>query len=421
MNNIKKWLALFALSFGYASLYTVPYAKYIFYDPMIAALNCTNLQLGAMLSLYAFINLFTYIPGGWIADRFSARKIITVSLIAQGIITIWFALSMNLTVGWIVWMLFPFTGTFAYWAASLKGVRMLGSKEEQGKIYGFFESFVGLSNVVISFIALGIFARYLDQVVGFKTVILVYAGFNILAGILTWFLYEDYMTETISERPKVGIREILVALKSPLVWLVGIIVLTTYGLYVGLTYLTPYLTAVVGVTVAFSGALAIVRTHGVKLLSGPLTGFIADKIKSSSKIIVWGNIIVIGFLIGFLLLPNNPTIGLVMVLMLLVAFVGAGMKGIMWSTVEESRIPRHYSGIAIGIASIIGYLADMYMGPLFGYWLDVYGNTGYNYMFAFLIGQCIVGGLAAIGILVLKKRPSLEEKNEIAAQDHIAG
>ncbi|ATW28138.1 MFS transporter [Candidatus Formimonas warabiya] len=414
MNSIKKWLALFALSFGYASAFTVPYAKYIFYDPMMSALNCTNFQLGAMLSVYAFVNLFTYIPGGWLADRFSARKIITISMIAQGIITIWFALSMSLTVGWIVWCLFPLTGTFAYWAAVLKGVRLLGSKEEQGKIFGFFESLVGLSNVIISTIALGIFAWYLDQVAGFKTVIIVYAGFNILAGILTWFLYEDYMTETISERPKVGVKEVLAALKSPLVWLVGVIVLTTYGLYVGLTYLTPYLTAVVGVTVTFSGALAIIRTHGVKLLSGPATGYVVDKIKSASKILIWGNMIVIGFLVVFLNLPAKPAVVMVMVLMLLVAFVGAGMKGVMWSTVEESKIPRYYSGIAIGIASIVGYLADMYMGPLFGYWLDAYGNAGYNYMFAWLIGQSIVGGLAAVGILVLKRKPSLEDTEDIS-------
>jgi MFS family permease len=79
------------------------------------------------------------------------------------------------------------------------------------------------------------------------------------------------------------------------------------------------------------------------------------------------------------------------------------MKGIMWSTVEESKVPRYYTGLAIGTASIIGYLADIVLGPLFGYWLDTYGNNGYNFMFAFLIAISVVGLAAALGILKLKK------------------
>lgn len=410
MNGIKKWLALFALSFGYASIYLVPYARYIFYDPMMKALNCTNLQLGAMVSVFAGIGIATYLPGGWLADRFSTKKIITISLIVQGLLTIWFGLSMSLTVGWIVWVAFSFTSCFGYWAAVLKGVRMLGSKEEQGRLFGFLESGVGIWNVLIGFVALAIFDKYVDQVEGFKTVVLLYAGFTILAGILTWLLYDDYMTESQEdEKTKVSIKDVLVALKDPALWLIAAVVFTTYGMYVGLTYFTPYLTAVVGITVTFSGALALIRTHGVKFLSGPCSGFLADKVRSSCKVLIGGYGVSVLFIAVFLFLPDKPSVGLVMALMLTAAFIISGMKGIMWSTVEEAKIPRYYTGIAVGTVSIIGYLPDIYMGPLFGYWLDIYGNQGYNYMFMFLMGQCVLGILAAYGIIARSRKAGLQE------------
>lgn len=403
MNSFKKWLALFVLSFGYASMYTVPYCKYVFYDPMMKALQCTNLELGAMVSIYVIIGIFTFIPGGWVADRFSARTTISISLVVQGLLTIWFGMAMTLTVGWIVWIAFAFTNCFAYWAAALKGVRLLGDKKDQGKLYGFFEAGYGLSTVVISFIALGIFGRYVDGVAGFQMVIFVYSGFSILAGILTWVLYEDHMVETNEGKPVIGLKDVIVVLKQPVVWLIAIVIMTTYGLYVGQTYLTPYLTAVIGITVTFSGALAIIRTYGIKLLGGPAGGFIADKWKSPAKVLTIGYVLIIGMLIIFLNLPSKPALGIVIVLMLSLALVGAGMKGIMWSTIEESKVPRHYTGLAIGTASIIGYLADIVLGPLFGYWLDTAGNAGYNYMFAFLIGISVVGLAATLGILKFKK------------------
>ena len=403
MNAFKKWLALFVLSFGYASMFTLPYAKYVFYDPMMTALQCTNFELGAMVSVYVTIGIFTFIPGGWVADRFPARTTISVSLVAQGLLTTWFGINMTMKVGWIVWVAFAFTNCFAYWAAALKGVRLLGDKNDQGKMYGFFEAGYGLSTVVISFIALGIFGRYMDPVAGFRMVVFIYSGFSILAGILTWLLYEEYMVETNEDKPVVGLKDVIFVLKQPIVWLIALVIMTTYGLYVGQTYLTPYLTAVVGITVTFSGALAIIRTYGVKLLGGPVGGFIADKWKSPCRVLTIGYIFIIVMLFIFLNLPAKPSLGVVIVLMLLVAFVGAGMKGIMWSTVEESKVPRYYTGLAIGTASIIGYLADIVLGPLFGYWLDTYGNSGYNFMFAFLIAISVVGLAAALGILKLKK------------------
>src|SRR5206468_7223738 len=153
--------------------------------------------------------------------------------ILGGILHIWFALNMSLTNAKITWAVFPLT--LIYWTAMLKGVRMLGGKEGQGKLFGIFASMWTLIGLGISSIALYVFSRYADEVAGFKAVVFVYSAFNFLAAILVWFFYEDPKPETNSESPKespkVGLKEIMVVLKNPLIWLISILIAVITTLY----------------------------------------------------------------------------------------------------------------------------------------------------------------------------------------------
>ena len=78
-------------------------------------------------------------------------------------------------------------------------------------------------------------------------------------------------------------------------------------------------------------------------------------------------------------------------LSLLVAVVNFAGYNIMFATVEEAHIPRYLMGTAVGIISIMGYSPDGFINTLFGNWLDTYGDAGHHYIFAFLIGMCVVG------------------------------
>ena len=83
------------------------------------------------------MNLCLYIPGGWVADKFSAKYILVFSLLGTGLLNFVFAVSMNLQTAWIVWILLAFTTAFAFWSGVIKAIRLLGTAEEQGKLYGF--------------------------------------------------------------------------------------------------------------------------------------------------------------------------------------------------------------------------------------------------------------------------------------------
>ncbi len=77
--------------------------------------------------------------------------------------------------------------------------------------------------------------------------------------------------------------DFITVLKSPNTWLVGISIFCVYSFTVTMSYFTPYITSVLGGSVALSGALAIIRQHGLKLFGAPFGGYCADKLKSPTK------------------------------------------------------------------------------------------------------------------------------------------
>lgn len=67
------------------------------------------------------------------------------------------------------------------------------------------------------------------------------------------------------------------------------------------------------------------------------------------------------------------------------------LYGVMFSTMHEINIPIKVAGTAIGIASIVGYLPDMFLSTFFGTILDqTAGAAGYMKIFEILTAFCIV-------------------------------
>jgi MFS family permease len=127
MKKSNKFLALFALGMVYGTMYNLPYIKYIFYDAMIEAMGITNAQTGSLLAYYALACIITYIPGGWIADKFAPKKILVISGVANGLLCIFFAMTMqNFAMARLVWILCALTGSAQFWAAIIKAVRLTG-------------------------------------------------------------------------------------------------------------------------------------------------------------------------------------------------------------------------------------------------------------------------------------------------------
>ncbi|MFV0348652.1 MAG: MFS transporter [Halodesulfovibrio sp.] len=393
MNLFKKYFVLFALSLGYAASYMLPYIKYVFYDQLLAGINCNNEQAGFLLTLYTVMNLVLYIPGGWIADKYSAKYVLVASLVGTGILNFVFAFSMNYNTALIVWVLLAFTTAFAFWSGVIKAIRLLGTAAEQGRLYGFFSAGVGAFSAIVSSVALFAYGLYTaDTIGGLKAVIVVQGAVCTLSGLIVLFFYEESKEGgEASEDDKFKTKDVLTVLKHPMTWAISIMIFCGHGIYTSTSYFNPYMTNVIGVTMTFSGVLAIVRTHILRLTCGPLGGIFADRLKSPSKVIL----ICFGFmsliLVSFMMLPKGASAFVVISLQMVLAAITFTAYSILYSCIEEVGIPRKFTGTTVAVASMIGYLPDMIYNPLFGLWLDRYQNTGYLYIFAFLAASGVIG------------------------------
>lgn len=76
-SNWKRWITLALCGIAGSAIYKLPYLRETYYDAMQQATGATNAELGFLMTAYGLVNFLLYLPGGWAADRFSARKLMT--------------------------------------------------------------------------------------------------------------------------------------------------------------------------------------------------------------------------------------------------------------------------------------------------------------------------------------------------------
>ncbi|HHW29595.1 MAG TPA: MFS transporter [Syntrophomonadaceae bacterium] len=403
----KRYFMLFILCLGATAIYFLPYLRWTYYDPLKEALGLTHTQFGVLTSAYGITSMIFYFPGGWLADRISARKLLTFAFAVTGLLGFYFGTYPSYTMCIIINLIWGLLATLTFWAALIKATRDLAGKDEQGKFFGLLEGGRGLTTVIISAAVLALFAKLGSGVVGLTVVINIFSAICVISAIMTWFLLED---SKIVQKENAVWEDIVKVIKMPAVWLLAIIVLTNYSVYLGSTYLTPYVTEIFGATVAISAALAIIRSYGLQLLGGPIGGFIADKVGSTTKVITWCYVLMAVTVGIFLVAPGNASL-LYLLVVNMVAFGAAvfAMRGIYFASMEEVNIPVALTGSAVGFASMIGFTPDIYMNLLAGHLLDTFqGVAGYKALFGVMLLFVLVGLIASVLLLRLAKN----KKNE---------
>ncbi len=419
--NVKRFLLLFALGIAYGFMYVMPYMKSSFYDQMIAAMGCTNEQLGSLMTYYTIALTISYLPGGWIGDRFNPKPVLLASIFGQAVLSFLFMFTyQSYTMSVIIWCLMALTGGFAFWPSLMKGIRMTGSDEEQGRIFGIFEALNGLASLLLSFVMLGIMAiaGAGDLVTGFKSAVASVGVLSLVSGILVLVLMPKnaaYGAASAEKAEKIGLKDYISTFKIPGVWIMSILVWCYVTISAVASYLTPYSTNVLGMSAVLASSIGTIRTYGCRLVGGPLGGYIADKaFKSVSKEQVLGQAACAVTLGLFLVLPTGISGGLLVVLLLLVGVAMFLCKGTYFSVQPELGIPTNVSATAVAIATLIGYLPDMFVHTMFGKWIDTYGEAGYTRIFIYGIGTAVLGIIAALLAVYIAHRNAKKASGSVA-------
>ncbi|EGT3681173.1 MFS transporter [Clostridioides difficile] len=413
-NNVKRFLIIFILAFGTTAMYSLPYMKSSFYDPMQQALALSHTQIGNLLSLYGLVGMVSYFIGGWFADRFSVRKLITFSLIASGILGFYFSTFPSYSMILLIFVLWGFTTILTFFSASVKVVRMQGSESEQGRIFGFYEGLSGVSGTLISFIGLYFFGKFAEITVGFKYVVWLYSAASIICGILLFFLVEEKKDSGASDEG-LSIKSLLKVVTMPKAWLIGLIIFSTYLVFSSLTYLSPYLSEVYVMPMTLVSALSIIRTYVIKMGASPVAGVITDKVGSSIRVMFVGFILMTVSTAAYLVIPKSTGfIWIAVINMIVLSVILFGFRGIYFASVSESNISLETTGAVVGFASFIGFSPDAFYYTIAGNWLDKYGQTGYTYIFILSVVCAVIGIFATYALNKINKRENKGLNNKIA-------
>lgn len=410
----QKYLMLIILSLGAGLIYKVAYLREVFYEPLRTALGVSNEDLGALSTMYGTIAMFCYIPGGILADKFKAKYLLIFSFISTGILTLWYATIPSYGTIKLIMALMAITTCLTFWTAFLKGIRLLGTDKEQGKMYGFSEGLRCVFGIAQGFVVLFIIEKAATAVGGLQTTLIFFGVTYIAVGVLAFFLMPNKTVDSSnSEEDSFRLSDVIKALKIPGIWLTTIVIFGIYNIYVLQSYTTPYMQNVWAVPTAIVGAVGIIRQYGIGVLSGPVVGIVGDKVGSPTKTLSICTIVLGASIIAFMVSPSTVSYWFPVILTVILGFMVFAVRGVQYAVMPEAQIPLYITGTATGIISTIGYLPDVYIYKQVGRWLDIYSpEKAYHMIFMYMILMAVIVFLATLGILKLSRDAMKNKKTE---------
>jgi MFS family permease len=381
------------------SIYILPYVlARVFRPTFLDVFNLTNLELGGLFSTYGIVAFFSYLYGGVLADRYSPRKLLSISLIFTSLGGL---IMMTYPSYFIMQLLFAywgFTTVFIFWAPMLKATRAIGGVKMQGKTFSFLDGGRGIVASSIGLIGVLIFSILITKDVSsltlsekqevFKYVI----GASSLIVFIIGIVVYTYLKIELKDDEKIGnIKSLIKLTKLKSVWLISFIILCAYMGYKITDIYSLYASEVMlfdEVNAARVGALQ----QYLRPIVCISVAFFTDKNGNINNILIGFFVMMLGsilFASGLIRVSMNM---LFFISLIIVATGTYAIRGLYFSVLEDGKIPYILSGTAIGLISMVGYSPDIFATPLYGYLLDNYpGIKGHQYVYLILFISSILG------------------------------
>ena len=177
----EKYFQFSLLLLAAGAIYPLLYLRQNFEHTLLISFNITAKDLGDFNSILGLIYVSTYIPSGWLADRFSPKKLIAFSVGAVGLLGFWYSTFPSYSAQMCIFVGWGICAGLTFWASLIKAVNFLGGKDEQGRFFGMLDGGRGLVEAVLASAAVAIFAYYMGSskdeelgIQGFRIVIYMY-------------------------------------------------------------------------------------------------------------------------------------------------------------------------------------------------------------------------------------------------------
>ncbi|OKV52991.1 MFS transporter [Escherichia coli] len=387
-NSYRRWITLAIISFSGGVSFDLAYLRYIYQIPMAKFMGFSNTEICLIMSTFGIAAIILYAPSGVIADKFSHRKMITSAMIITGLLGLLMATYPPLWVMLCIQVAFAITTILMLWSVSIKAASLLGDHSEQGKIMGWMEGLRGVGVMSLAVFTMWVFSRFApDDSASLKTVIIIYSVVYILLGILCWFFVSDnnnLRNANNEEKQSFQLSDILAVLRISTTW---------------------YCSMVIFMSLVAASYMGIVINKIFRALCGPLGGIITtySKVKSPTRVIQILSVLGLLALTALLITNSNPqSVAMGIGLILLLGFTCYASRGLYWACPGEARTPSYIMGTTVGICSVIGFLPDVFVYPIIGYWQDTL-PAAEAYRNMWLMGMAALGMVIVFTFLLFQK------------------
>lgn len=395
-------------------IFGLPYHVLRYFRPtMLEVFDLSNTNIGDAFGIYGITALLSYFPSGVIADHFSARKLMSLSLFTTALGGVYFATipgKLGLTILFGYWGI---TTILFFWAGMLRATREWGGKLAQGRAFGFLEGGRGLAGAGAATVAVFFLSLILptdiesisniQRTQAIKAVIYFYAILTFGTAMLVWFFVPDTQISEPTSHRFSGITKVL---RNRLAWLQAIIVVCAYCGYRGLDFYTLYGTDVLGMNEVSAARLVSYSTF-LRPVAAVGAGFLADRFTSKRVIGSAFTLLVFSYIILVLLSPT-PNISIIICTNLFFTFFSVyALRAVYFALFEETNIAACLTGTTVGLISVVGFAPDIFFNSIVGRILDASpGIKGFHHFYLFLCLFAASGIIATLFLAHISKRQS---------------
>ena len=371
--------------------HTVRFFRTTFLD----VFGITNTELGDLFAVYGLVAMLAYFPGGTLADRYSPRNLIALSLVATACGGFYMATipgSAGLAALYGFWGV---TTVFLLWGALLRVARLWGGDHAQGLAFGLLDGGRGLVAAAAAWFAIALLASSLpsdvvsaslaERASGMRQIILAYSFLTLAAAAVAWWLIPaDHGQPREPSRPLAGMREVI---GRPTLWAHAGVIICAYSAYKGLDSYQLYAVEVLGKDEVAAASL-VKNGAWLRPIAALAAGLLADRLSGSGLIAVMFAALAASYA---WLATASAGSALLVANLLVTMFLAFGLRGVYFAIMNENRTPPHLTGATVGLVSFIGFTPEFFFGPVTGRILDANpGLAGHQDYFLFL---AVVAGL----------------------------
>ncbi len=398
-------MAMISLIAAGEAVFALPFVlARVFRPTVLDAFGLTNLQLGVAFSLYGIVAMISYFAGGPLADRYTARRLMTIALLATAWGGVVYATIPSLAVLRPLYAYWGLTTILLFWAALIRATREWGGPTRQGRAYGILDGGRGFFAALLASVSVAIFAALLpvdpatatlaERTTALSQVIWIFTGVTVGAGVLVWiFVPETTPAEPYHRFTLEGLRTVV---RMPAVWLQAAIVVCAYVGYKSTDNFSLFARDAFGYDDVAAAQVGTI-SFWVRPFAAIAAGLLADRIGTSKATALSFGILIVGSL-SIALGALQPGAHWMIVAVVIGTSTGIyALRGIYFALFGEARVPLAFTGSAVGVVSVIGYTPDVFMGPAMGFLLDRSpGTLGHQHVFAMVAIFGVIGLLSTL-------------------------